>query len=279
MKIGPSIFSILSGRKHPRRGIPRIAPTATPTSKGAATGWRPLPTGAYKKKSKLITLVTPYDPLAANCECFKYCDLIYQHKLPAEKLQWARAVKRSCLSPYDLWMSECITLAVDRRHPPDQPSISGGWSNTKCIEGTTHPLAPAWGPYLTNSVVRHCTVEASSEPHRDTWKVTVTCIPPGAHDPPSWGFYRIAQWRLLPAPFWYSRFYNVWNDPPQHWPREDWSTDKFVVQWPAHETFLLCAPFHEPAFWDYQAPNYPPWPVPPLIPPPWPNTPFDTLPH
>lgn len=78
--------------------------------------------------------------------CFQYADSIYHHKSPTERLEWKHAVTRPRTSAYDLWMKEAMTLLLQAKRPPDHPSLSGGWSTTKVVEGDDHTISPCFPP-------------------------------------------------------------------------------------------------------------------------------------
>ena len=270
MLTGPSLLGHLGTQKNKGRTNRNKRNLKLPGVAGMVNQTTTLPPHLYHKRKSLMAKVDPNLPHDPECKCFTYCDLLYQGFTPAERLKWRQALKKPGLSPYDLWMSECLTLTTKRQHPPDVPSISGGWSNKKCLEGSTRPLAPAWGPYLSNSVVRHASVQASNQGARPTWLVTVTCEPPPPDAPPSWGFFLVSQWRTFPYHFWWNHLTTHYTAPPIHWDRREHYTDKFLIQWPGLVPHLVSAPFHEPAPWDHQAPNYLPWPPPPAPLQPWP---------
>ncbi len=80
--------------------------------------------------------------LRCDCWAFKFCDLAYQSFSDEEKAQWRDAIKKQGMSAYDLWMKECLTLVNSGENPPDEPSVSGGWSTASVAAGTTRPLPP-----------------------------------------------------------------------------------------------------------------------------------------
>lgn len=92
------------------------------------------PAGAYRKLD-VYTLR----------RSFQYADELYHNMTPGQRAVWKAAITKPKMSAYDLWMKEALTLLLQGKPPPDQPSRSGGWSTGKVIEGTQHWTAPCWG--------------------------------------------------------------------------------------------------------------------------------------
>ncbi len=79
-------------------------------------------------------------PNLCACWAFQFCDLIYQGFTPEQKAAWRDALKKNGMSAYDLWMKECLPLVNDGQNPPDNPSVSGGYTGNDAAPGTQNPL-------------------------------------------------------------------------------------------------------------------------------------------
>ncbi|MBA7543016.1 hypothetical protein ES705_35342 [subsurface metagenome] len=97
------------------------------------TVWRMKP--PHKRK---LTLDSPE---ANPCKQWKQADAIWVSQVEPWRQLWRNALKKPGMSGYDLWMKEALTLCSQQKYLPDVPSISGGWSTSKVIPGTTFPPA------------------------------------------------------------------------------------------------------------------------------------------
>jgi len=84
------------------------------------------------------------------CKAWKHADWLYANG-KVDATAWRKALKRPNMSPYDLWMRECMACFSKGLYAPDHPSISGGWSRDKITPGHTYqPSAECIKPYLAS---------------------------------------------------------------------------------------------------------------------------------
>ena len=105
---------------------------------------RPLRRGAktvitrYSRKHKPKMQTNTVMPCA--CQSWKKADYIYQTFGIAEKARWRAAVKKRHTSAYDIWMKATVYNFARNLNAPDDPPVSGGFSQLGNIPGTKwHP--------------------------------------------------------------------------------------------------------------------------------------------
>ncbi len=101
---------------------------------------------ARKHKPKLQTNTI----LPCACQSWKKADYIYQTFSVAEKARWRDAVKKRGTSAYDLWMKATVWNFARNLNAPDDPPVSGGFSQLGNIPGTNWKPPPLdskpWDP-------------------------------------------------------------------------------------------------------------------------------------
>ncbi len=99
--------------------------------------------GKYRKGSKgSPPILEPRPPRGRSrkegekcaCKAWKYADRLWTMKAPAEEA-WRKALKKSGMSSYDLYMKEALRCANDGNYYPIWPSVSGGYSLDKVKPG------------------------------------------------------------------------------------------------------------------------------------------------
>ena len=179
-------------------------------------GWRKIPT--LKKDGIKGKVAGDYENsrVYITRRCHVYADYIYGLWCDPEKFLWRDAIKRPGKSTYDLWMSEALVLLLMGHRPPDEPSISGGWSNRKAKEGMKWDPAPCFCLAGHRSFV----IRVATGPPDDPGPVGWWHLKSTFQDPPP-----------PPYPDSYVQLYFLYHPPTKTW--------QYTTFWPA-ETFELC---------------------------------------
>lgn len=267
----PTMFGYLVAKLPGRKLKPTSARSTRAGERGRPIRAGHLPIGLYKRRAAKAKHLYTAAGEAAECCCFRYCDLLYQQFSPEEKALWQRGIKKSGMSAYDLWMAECLTLTIQRKRPPDYPSISGGWSNTKVAEGSTLDAAPCWPLLVDPPPIIIAQVELDKAPPNPRYRVDVTWaadlgdwpagelhVEPAAHvEPPgTWAPCLPIEWPNT------SELYTFGGlDLRPYW----------ALRWPRWTPRLFAGLLTEADFWTLDHPNARPWPAAPAPPSPWPN--------
>ena len=178
MLIIPSPLVSSLGEKNPRRRPNTPKRRRDPNMKGAAHSLTDLSHRIYGGRTVKPPSAYPTKAAYINRRCFQYCDALYKTLLPEQKAEWRAAITKASMSPYDLWMKENLALTYAGLCPADHPSISGGWSGTKAIEGTTHDPCPCWPPPTVNAILIEPSTELPAPPPLFLkWRIRILADP------------------------------------------------------------------------------------------------------
>ena len=176
-KVAPNILGRLYSANQPK---PRYA-QKTPRQKNARGPtpfvWTMPPTLTTKTLIRKLGIKTNAMYLPPIVATFAWVDHLYTQFDSQHKAVWKAAVKKHCMSAYDLWMKEAMTLIASGFPPPDTPSISGGWSAKKAIPGTTHGFPPCADPCPVKRVELKYWKNNPFSPHNEMYRVVIQTSP------------------------------------------------------------------------------------------------------
>lgn len=156
------------------------------------------------------------------CKSWTHADWLWSHGF-VDTDQWRKAVKRPGMSGYDLWMREAVHLASQGHYFPHMPSISGGWSASKCVLGFDYqPSALCINDYISEWTVitiyktdhtfhirLHFIARETRSPHLGFQFVSVLHYGHGWRREPTWYCRRNRNW-MRPHLYVHETDHNFW---------------------------------------------------------------------
>ena len=88
-----------------------------------------------QRRRKRPKKIRYHDQAFCACDAYLVADWLWCKGM-IDKQLWRRAVKKSHMTGYDLWIMEACALAKQGFYLPDVPSVSGGYTTWRAVAGS-----------------------------------------------------------------------------------------------------------------------------------------------